>query len=284
MTRPPIEHPTGKHMKLTKAQTKAMAEVNRLVALDRRLTEDERLFVLENFQEGANHDNSAMGAFFTPWGLARDFSIEVPSGCDSIVDLCAGIGSLAYACEGKAKSIVCVERCAEYVRVGRKVVPDATWIHADVFGDWWKEFDRFDAAISNPPFGRVRADGYDGRYKGGEFEYKVIELASRIARWGTFIVPQMSAPFRYSGQRDYQESIAEKCRKFLDQTAISLDANCGIDTETYRGDWHGVSPVCEIVVCDFESVEQVEPADIPTAQPVSMAQPVSQLDLFAMAA
>ena len=26
MTWPPIEHPTGKHMKLTKAQTKAMAE------------------------------------------------------------------------------------------------------------------------------------------------------------------------------------------------------------------------------------------------------------------
>lgn len=94
----------------------------------------------------------------------------------------------------------------------------------------------------------------------------------------------MSAPFRYSGQRDYQESIAEKCRKFLDQTAISLEANCGIDTETYRGDWHGVSPVCEVVVCDFESVEQEEPAHVPTAQAVSMAQPLSQLDLFAMAA
>ncbi|CAE6843257.1 hypothetical protein [Paraburkholderia aspalathi] len=99
-------------MKLTKAQTKLMTEVNKLVALDRRLTEDERLFVLENFQEGATHDNGAMGAFFTPWGLARDFSFEVPSGCRAIVDLCAGIGSLAHACEEKAKSIVCVERAA----------------------------------------------------------------------------------------------------------------------------------------------------------------------------
>jgi predicted RNA methylase len=277
------ENHTGKKMKLTKAQTKVMTEVNKLVALDRRLTEDERLFVLENFQEGATHDSGAMGAFFTPWGLARDFSIEVPSGCGSIVDLCAGIGSLAYACEGKAKSTICVERCAEYVRVGRKVMPDATWIHADVFDGWWKAFEPFDAAISNPPFGRIKADVYEGRYKGAEFEYKVIELASRIARWGTFIVPQMSAPFRYSGNRDYQESIADKCRKFMDQTAIALDANCGIDTETYRGDWHGVSPVCEVVVCDFESVAEELP-DCPAAQSVAMVQPVNQLDLFAMAA
>jgi predicted RNA methylase len=275
------ENHTGKNMKLTKAQTKLMTEVNKLVAVDRRLTEDERLFVLENFQEGATHDNGAMGAFFTPWGLARDFSFEVPSGCRAIVDLCAGIGSLAHACEEKAKSIVCVERCAEYVRVGRKVMPDATWIHADVFGDWWKEFEPFDAAISNPPFGRIKAD-YEGRYRGAEFEYKVIELASRIARHGTFIVPQPSAPFRYSGVTCFSQSVGEKCRKFIDQTGISLDVNCGIDTESYRGKWHGVSPVCEVVLCDFESVEEAAPADV-RAVPIAVgATSVDQLDLFSM--
>lgn len=265
-------------MKLTKAQTKAMAEVNRLVGLERRLTEEERLFVLENFQEGANQDNGAIGAFFTPGGLARDFSIEAPDGCDTIVDLCAGIGALAYACEHKATQIVCVERCADYVRVGRKVMPDAHWIHADVFSDWWKDFDVFDAAIANPPFGRVRADSFTGRYTGAECEYKVIEFASRIAHYGAFIVPQMSAPFRLSGVQCYREQVTDKCRKFMDQTGIVMQPNCGIDTQQYRDAWHGASPVCEIVTCEFELYRHAETRDANAVREEAAA--CGQLALF----
>lgn len=270
-------------MKLTRAETKKMQEVEQLLALERRLTDDEREFVLEHYQEGANRNNAAMGAFFTPWGLARDFAIEVPSGCNTIVDLCAGIGSLAYSCEDKARHIVCVELCAEYVRVGRKVMPDATWIHADVFGDWIKDFDGFDVAISNPPFGnRVKAEAFDGRYTGSTFEYKVIELASRIADVGVFIVPQPSAPFTFSGSRCYNERVNDDCRKFMDQTGIVLEANCGIDTGLYRDKWHGVAPTCEIVVCDFEPFEHASPVAQARAETVPV--PVAQLDLFAAAA
>ena len=248
-------------MKLTKAQAKAMTEIDRLVSLERRLTHDERLFILHNYQEGAGQLNSLTGAFFTPTGLARDFSIEVPGGCNAVVDLCAGIGSLAYACEGKAETIVCVERCEEYVRVGRKVMPDATWVHADVFSDWWQQFGHFDAAFSNPPFGRIKADAYRGRYLGTLFEYKVIDLASRLADWGTFIVPQASAPFRYSGVQCYREEIGDNCRQFIEQTSIELGANCGIDTTMYRNEWHGVSPTCEIVTCDFTMTPQTAVAE-----------------------
>ncbi|WP_227791576.1 methyltransferase [Burkholderia sp. BE17] len=269
-------------MKLTRAQTKKMQEVEQLIALERRLTDDERLFVLEHYQEGANCDNAAMGAFFTPGGLARDFAIEVYSGCDTIVDLCAGIGSLAYWCEDKARKLVCVEQCAEYVRVGRKVMPDAQWIHADVFGDWIKDFDGFDCAISNPPFGnRVKGATFDGRYTGSTFEYKVIELASRIADYGVFIIPQPSAPFAYSGTQFYQPRMSTDCRKFVEQTGITMEPNCGIDTALCRDDWHGVAPICEIVVCDFEAIEQ-EPVRQARAEAVPV--PVAQLDLFAAAA
>jgi predicted RNA methylase len=270
-------------MKLTRGQTQKMQEVEQLLALERRLTDDEREFVLEHYQEGANRNNAAMGAFFTPIGLARDFALEVPSGCNTIVDLCAGIGSLAYACEDKARHIVCVEQCAEYVRVGRKVMPDATWIHADVFVDWIKDFDGFDVAISNPPFGnRVKGEAFDGRYSGSTFEYKVIELASRIADCGVFIVPQQSAPFSYSGSQLYQESVSADCTKFMNQTGIAMEANCGIDTAFYRNDWHGVAPTCEIVVCDFEQFEQASPVAQARAEAVPV--PVAQLDLFAVAA
>jgi predicted RNA methylase len=267
-------------MKMTRAQTKAMQEVEQLIALERRLTDSEREFVLEHYQEGATRDNAAIGAFFTPIGLANDLRIEVPYGCDALVDLCAGIGSLAYACEGKARHIVCVEQCAEYVRVGRKVMPDATWIHADVFGDWVKDFDGFDVAVSNPPFGsRVRSSAFDGRYTGNTFEYKVIELASRIADYGAFIVPQASAPFRYSGSQFYQEVVSADCRKFMDQTGIEIQANCGIDTGVYRDKWHGVAPLCEIVTCDFEPFEQGSAIAQSRAEAITV--PITQLDLFA---
>jgi Methyltransferase small domain len=286
-------------MKLTKAQAKAMIEVNRLVALDRRLTDEERQFVLDNYQESTGGNNALAGAFFTPSGLANDFSIEVP-GCDTLVDLCAGIGALAYACEHRAKKIVCVEQNAEYIRVGRKVMPDATWIQADVFGDWIKEFGTFDVAISNPPFGNIRAEEWTGKYNGARFEYKVIELASRIAQYGAFIVPQTSAPFEYSGSQMYKQRADAQCRKFIDATGIEMQANCGIDTAQYRNDWHGVNPVCEIVTCDFDVIEQtadeqgaqIEIAPIvaaPMIAPVQAAvtrpaRELEQLDLFAEAA
>ncbi|WP_429500691.1 methyltransferase (plasmid) [Robbsia andropogonis] len=243
-------------MKLTRAATTKMDQVEQLLATDRRLTDDERLFILEHYQEGANNNNAAMGAFFTPQGLARDLAaLDVPSGCDTIVDLCAGIGSLSFWAEHHAQHMVCVEQCADYVRVGKKVMPDATWIHADVFSDWTHDFDGFDFAISNPPFGnRIKASGFSGLYTGQNFEYKVIELASRIADCGAFIVPQSSAPFRYSGFRRYEERVGADCEKFMRQTGITLAFATGVDTAYYRDQWHGVAPICEIVVCDFEKL------------------------------
>ncbi|MCX4152339.1 MULTISPECIES: methyltransferase [Paraburkholderia] len=268
-------------MKLTKAQTRAMSEVNKLVALERRLTDDERSFVLENYHPGATSNNAEIGAFFTPSDLARDFSVEVCGG-NTVVDLCAGIGALAYACEYQAKDFVCVESNAEYVRVGRKVMPDARWIHADVFSDWWKDLAKFDFAISNPPYGHVRADGFQGRYTGGEAEYKVIEQASRVAKWGVFLLPQLSAPFMLSGVQCFQDSVSAKCQKFMDQTGIELGSNSGLDTSRYADEWQGVTMTCEIVICDFEAEEEDAPTGSRVAHPVARVQPINQMDLFAL--
>ncbi|WP_301765956.1 methyltransferase [Pseudomonas aeruginosa] len=107
----------------------------------------------------------------------------------TIIDLCAGIGRLSFACSDGAKRIVCVEQNTEYAEVGKRVVPDAEWIVGDVFGIG--NIGTFDWAISNPPFGQINTGAdFDGAYSGGEFEYKVIELASRLASWGAFIIPR----------------------------------------------------------------------------------------------
>src|SRR5690242_13237549 len=121
--------------KLTKAQAKAHKAACALLNKD-SLTMDERWFVLENWQESASHINSVAGAFFTPAGLANDFVIDVSG--DRIIDLCAGIGMLSFvlyqggAWDRRWPQIVCVEANPDYVAVGKKVLPEATWIHADI--------------------------------------------------------------------------------------------------------------------------------------------------------
>lgn len=252
--------------KIPKDAAKRHKQALDLVNSDKALTLDERVFILDNFHEAATNMNGLAGAFFTPEGLARDLSIEVSG--DSIIDLCAGIGRLSFECRHDRKRIVCVEQNPEYAQAGKRVMPEAEWIVGNVFelGD----IGRFTWAISNPPFGNIKTGGSNrGAYKGRKFEYRVIELASQIAEYGVFIVPQESAPFRYSGQQCYREEINAECRKFLDQTGITLEMNCGLDTSVYLAEWKGVSPMCEIVICDF---------DIPDAKPAAKEE--QQLALF----
>jgi hypothetical protein len=235
-------------MKLTKQQSKDHQKAMEFVHSDRYLTWDERKFILDHYSEQQGQLNALAGAFFTPYGLARDFSIEVPQG-GSMIDLCAGIGALSFACQDKGLEITCVEMCAAYVEVGKRVLPSANWVQADCFSVTGK----FDFAVSNPPFGVIKGGAYDGLYTGSNFEYKVISHASKLATYGVFIIPQMSAPFRYSGEHCYRQEENEKAAKFREQTGIIMCASCGIDTAIYKNDWKGVSPICEVVCCDFDT-------------------------------
>lgn len=245
-------------MKLSKQQSKLHQQSLDLVHSDKALTWDERKFILENYFEAQGQLNALAGAFFTPYELARDFSIEarMADGRWSMVDLCAGIGMLSFVCERDETDITCVEFCEDYVAVGKRVMPNAKWIHGDVFS---VDLGRYDFAVSNPPFGAIKGDQFKGKYTGGQFEYKVIELASRLATYGVFILPQQSAPFRLSGVQCYREEENDKARKFREQTGIVMHPNSGIDTNQYRSSWHGVSPLCEIVCCDFEEPEAPKP-------------------------
>ena len=170
--------------KLTKAQRKAHAEAEAILTKD-RLTEDEREFVFRNWHEGAEFINGEAGAFFTPFDLAGDFALDGAGG--RVIDLCAGIGVLSYFVGQRARygsratELTCVEINPKYCEVGRKLVPEARWINADVFD--WRELDlgRYDIAIGNPPFGRVRRSANGPRYRGSEFEFHVIDIAAELA-------------------------------------------------------------------------------------------------------
>lgn len=211
-----------------------------LVHSDRKLLEDDKIFILENYQASSHAMSKFHGAFFTPLELAYDFTIEIPDSSEGldIVDLCAGIGTLSFASLRKAKSLTCVEYNKEYIEVGKRVLPEADWIEGDALS-----FDPngkiFDIAISNPPFGNIRTGSDEALlYKGSKFEWKIAEKAHSIARLSSFIIPTMSA--------DRNNALYEKFSKL---TGVDFEDSC-VDISDYRKQWKGASPHCSIVVFD----------------------------------
>lgn len=272
-------------MKLSKPQFKKHAEALALCRRGIKLTDDEKIFVLENYHPGATHINSAAGAFFTPMGLARDFSIEVGvNENSSVIDLCAGIGGLTYAIRGACSDLTCVEINPEYVEVGRMVVPEAKWICASVFDiEAYRREKKYTVAISNPPFGNIARDmTVATKYLGSAFDLLVVDLASQVAKSGVFILPSGSVPFVLSGPEPFRRSGSTLYSKFHSETGIDLEPSCGIDTTQYSDDWLGVKPSVEIATAEFsatvsayqvpatieEVIKEDELADVDTSEDV----------------
>ncbi|MGN2638808.1 N-6 DNA methylase [Nocardia takedensis] len=243
--------------RLTRAEAAAHREALALTELHRDLDEDEKRFVLTHYQESANQ-NQPGGAFFTPTDLADCMSLDVVG--NRVIDLCAGIGALAFACRNThqqynglpAREIVCVEANPEFVAVGMKLVPEATWMCADVFAASRQRWRMFDTAIANPPFGNHPRTANAPGYRGPRFEYHVIALAAHFARHGVFLVPQPSAPFRYSGGHRMREGLGDaEYKRFSSGTGIALEPGCSVDTAYHDPYWHQRPVRTEIVTTDF---------------------------------
>ncbi|MFC5911722.1 methyltransferase [Streptacidiphilus monticola] len=247
-------------MTLSKDEAKAHRQACQLLALRRELTEDEREFVLDNWHEAANPGRRLDGAFFTPGDLAFDLRLEI--GGTRVLDLCAGIGRLAWAARDlwvrrwenqPPRELVCVERNPDYVAVGRKVLPEARWICADVLDltAMAAELGRFDTVVANPPFGRIDRGGKNAPgYTGARFEFHVIAVAAQFGRRGVFLLPQTSAPFQLSGRNYHRRVPNRDCEQFTQATGIELHAGVGIDTTAYP-DFRNTAVRTEVVVCDF---------------------------------
>ncbi|MEJ4088243.1 methyltransferase [Galbibacter orientalis] len=224
---------------------------------------------MENWHEGADNINSQAGAFFTPVGLAQDFSLEIFEN-ETVIDLCAGIGLLAFFSYHYRKAdVTCIELNSKYIEVGKKLLPEAKWINASIYD--YKDFGQFEQVISNPPFGKIKTGINDEikkelKYKGSDFEFITMEIGSKIANYGTFLVPQGSTPFKYSGNQDgfinlmatskgynpYEQQPMQKVKKFLKETEFNPIFNVGIDTSIYINEWKGVSPMCEVINFDWK--------------------------------
>ena len=240
-------------MKLSKQQVKQHQKCVDLLSKE-DMTYEEKLFVYENWYPAYDNQIGTIASFFTPLGLASDFQLMI--GGKSLVDLCAGIGMLSFLYYHKMKSweqtavrVICVERNYGFVEVGKKLFPEATWIHGDVLDEELiKSLGRFDMAVSNPPFGNIKSDMPSKwlKYKGNEFDLKVVEIAGYLASSAAFILPQMSLPFKYSGPGGFQERATEKYLKFNRETNIEIGPSVGIDCDFYKGDWKGAAPTVEV--------------------------------------
>ena len=234
--------------KLSKAQAKLHDHACALLQKD-ELTFADREFVLEHWRADANQDVRRVGAFFTPPDLARAFAIEC-NGAQSVIDLCAGIGSLSYWRwhRDHPQRLVCVEANPAYVAVGKKMLPEAEWVLANVFA--LPDLGRFDVAVSNPPFGNLKRCGAGPRYLGSKFEYHVIDLAGTLADQGAFLIPRMSVPFPLNkDKRPHVEN--QEYLRFQRETGISLGEGVGIEADVWLDNWHGVKPGVESVRVDF---------------------------------
>lgn len=226
--------------KLSRAQRSAHNQALEILKKE-CLSESEKEFVLENYHEGATSIQGDAGAFFTPLDLAWDFALECNynNGEGSYIDLCAGIGVLSFCVAKRYKNIerlVCIELNPEYVRVGKKILPEAEWHCLDALNiEALEELGYFDVAVSNPPFNKVRTmKGKTTHYRGAKSEFKVMDIASQIASYGVFIVPQMSAGFQYSGVQCFEERKNSDVLKFEEQTGVNLECGgIGIDTSCY---------------------------------------------------
>lgn len=217
-------------MKLSKQLSALHMRALDLVNSDRKLTQDERWFILEHFHEGAKHLNGLAGAFFTPIDLALSVHAVHISGARSLVDLCAGIGRLSWWAHEEGVDVTCVEINPDYVAAGRQVLPNANWICANVLEPEIAQLEA-EVVVSNPPFGRLNRKDTPKTIQSGELHYAVVEVAQQVATSGCFILPAI--------KRD------ETGRWIVPGHLSDLGPTC-IDPRGVQDEWRMASPKVDV--------------------------------------
>ena len=238
---------------MSKTKLKLHQETLSMVRSNKALTMTDKEFILEHYKPYADHNVTDTNAFFTPMVLAQAATIEMPNPDESdgpirILDLCSGVGMLSFAYyhysgyDTRNVEIVCVELEPEYVEVGKRILPEATWIQGSIMDtSIFEELGKFDCFVSNPPFMKL------GMYKG---TYTTSAIGMEVARYGVIIVPQNNCPFKYSGQNQYTEEYNRDYNKFEDKELIRFSVSC-IDTDTIEDlKWDDVNIITEVVIVE----------------------------------
>src|ERR1700727_2619841 len=222
-------------MKLTKQQGRKHSEAMALVDSDNPLTQEQKEFILDHYHPGCCHNTTVSGAFFTPRVVARDLAVMHGTRGKRVVDLCAGIGQLAYAVFnqywGEEIEMTCVEINPEYIKVGKRVLPEATWIQGDVFQ---VALGHFDSAFSNPPFGAIQTTD-KGR---GAMHMDVCGLILEHSKnGGVVIIPNSD----HANERE-RRPVSSNYRRWKTKYPLASIVECPIDMDAYRENDDG-SPV-----------------------------------------
>lgn len=226
-------------MKLTQSQLKQHEAAIELLKKD-ELTEEDKEFVINHWQPRA-HAKTKYSAFYTPTDLVHSVAIEanVQQPKDvHILDLAAGIGSLAFAVSrviGSDRSrkvhLTCVELDATSIAVGKKVLPEAEWIEMDLsYSHQFAELPKADLFVSNPPFGSLPRNMVGGNTAQHLWEYYIAQMGMTRCWYGVMIVPANVLPWRLSGKQTFEEVANPRYEKWSQATGLRLSPNCGIDT------------------------------------------------------
>lgn len=281
--------------KLTRQDERDHEEAEALLSLDRALTHDERLMVFDQYHPGARHLSGKNAAYFTPWPVADVVARNISTDGLRVLDLAAGIGSLAYAAVFRSrwepmKELVCIELNPDYVEAGKRLVPEATWICGDIYDEeLLRSLGTFDVAISNPPFntGKIGTASRKWLRVKSPAHMQAVEVGLRTTRGnvGVFVLPQVDLPWRYSMYpRDWklvaQFASARRGHEYTpaDRQSAALkrfykaypDAHFGcvsedIGMDEYAGAWKGVKdPPVEVVSVFFDPPRAI-PAALPGA-------------------
>jgi len=248
-------------MKLTRTQRNSHAIAQRILAGENAHRPDERRGVIDGWHEGAEHNNAANSAFFTPWDIGFHLALNVPQG-GKLLDLCSGIGGLTVAVLDHGQTfeeIVLVEMNPDYCDVARKILPMAEIICGSIYDEvLMKELAsrRFRTVISNPPFGNVsKPKGASGPRFKGEAHYEAIDMASDLADNGVFILPQQACPFAYSGRQGFTQIENDRYDRFSKATGIEFELGVATDTAVLTP-FRSTTITVEIVTSDFIEARQ----------------------------
>lgn len=259
--------------KITKQKAKLHYEAMKLVELERKLTLEEKWFIVENYEPNASNLTISYGVYFTPKEIAHEFAIfSNPNGV--VIDLCAGIGMLSFmiyqydSCVHyeEVSKLICVERNEEFVKVGKRVLPEAEWICGSVFDkNIISKLPYADCVISNPPFGRVKVDddvSWLKYYSKKSFEASVISVSIEISNAGCFIVPFGKS---YYDIRESQPR--QQCKEFSEVSDIHniIIHPSSWDLEGIEG-WNYANPDVEFVSIERKYEEYLDTKTIKQLQ------------------
>lgn len=258
-------------MKISNALWKKHEEAEDILwGSDDQLTKNDIWFVLKHWNPNTKGNTSKNAAFFTPINAAHGLITTTTMADGRMLDLGAGIGRIVYWIKEHSHwqhwnldgEIIALEINPEYVKVGKRLFPDVTWICGDMFDyDTIKSIGRVDNVLSNPPFGRVQTTkgGGDWLAFSGEASLMAVEVAMRIADRGAgFILPSVHVPFEYSGKKNHKylnrSAWSSELRKFYDLfPGVSIECS-SYDMSVHKKEWDGTSPETEVVSIDTSGI------------------------------